>query len=1119
MGFIRVKALFQITLLVISVLYISLIFAPPVVAQNDEQKVCCEKTTSGEYCSYTGESQCDPSFNSAPTTCDQTSFCQSVCCIDTFEGDCFKNVPTSLCSNTANMTLDARDPTCRSNPACQSGCCQIGNQCFLGTQRECTFNPGVPSSFDPKITSELECVNQCRQVEEGCCVDPQSGCSYTSRSACSVAEQTDLRTGTVGFFTDTFCSAPGLACHCTTHFKKGCAPGEDEVYWFDSCGNREDVAEDCDYGQGTICRETEGVASCESVNCGDTADFPSNVHDPEMGEFRKNGESWCVYENGVGSYLDRPGSRHYRHLCINGHELVEPCRDFRQEVCIQATVTITTQHQRDTFTESNCLRNEIYDSILTEEQTLVPKGQRFWDGENEQICREGSFDCIVYFVKKDSFSDWECKGNCQCLDQNFIDQAAYYCKSKGDCGADLTIFDKRSEDGLKVTWGGTSMGDEPTRVSEHQWREWSKFGVFAGMKQISEKMSTEVAYEPNDVTKDLINNYGSVLLATYVVASVAAAASTTSTLAQTLVLSFWSENAGNIVNGINFVFSSSSGAAAGTGGATGGTGAAGGSGAGTSAGAGSSNAAGVASVIGVVIGVVLLVYGIATGNYVTAVQGLALAVGCAFGPLGCVVGAIVGVILSLVLGKAKVREKHVQISCLPWQAPRGGADCERCDDDPFKECSEYRCRSLGAACILVNEGTTEVACISTNPNDVSSPHITPSRESLSRGFTFSETPGGFKINEHVPPFTRLSFGVNLDEPAQCRFDTAHTGSYEEMTSLFGTSMYRETQNMTLSLLTPGDYAYYLRCTDAIGNANVQEYSVQFSVSDEPDRTAPVIEGTSIDNNAAMPHGVNETALVLLLNEPAAQCRWSTVDADFDHMPEENLFVCGNDADFDGTPAAFLPPLSDRAPACAGLLKGIDDGQLNQYFIRCKDLSGNTNQESFAFSLRGTTDLQITGSGPTGTLYTKDVRLSVLTSGGANQGAATCSYNNIDFLKTGQALHEQPLLELLPGQYSFPITCRDIAGNEATTTISFGIDVDTYAPALISVYVQDNLLHVITDEPSNCRYSTTDDTFIFDQGTAMNGDGTTEHTLSEVAPLYYLQCRDSFENELVATLYV
>jgi len=49
-------------------------------------------------------------------------------------------------------------------------------------------------------------------------------------------------------------------------------------------------------------------------------------------------------------------------------------------------------------------------------------------------------------------------------------------------------------------------------------------------------------------------------------------------------------------------------------------------------------------------------------------------------------------------------------TCNPWQAPTGGANCEKCNKQGELPCSEYQCRSLGQSCQLLNPGTDEESC-------------------------------------------------------------------------------------------------------------------------------------------------------------------------------------------------------------------------------------------------------------------------------------------------------------------------------------------------------------------------------------------------------------------------
>src|SRR3989338_6970172 len=103
----ELKAGIQIFLIVFSVFSIYGLFnSENVKAQelNAEQKVCCEKTKTGDLCGYTDESNCDPSFRKAATACEQTSFCKLGCGYDSLEGECFKNTPKAKCELEGNCT-------------------------------------------------------------------------------------------------------------------------------------------------------------------------------------------------------------------------------------------------------------------------------------------------------------------------------------------------------------------------------------------------------------------------------------------------------------------------------------------------------------------------------------------------------------------------------------------------------------------------------------------------------------------------------------------------------------------------------------------------------------------------------------------------------------------------------------------------------------------------------------------------------------------------------------------------------------------------------------------------------------------------------------------------------
>ena len=98
------------------------------------------------------------------------------------------------------------------------------------------------------------------------------------------------------------------------------------------------------------------------------------------------------------------------------------------------------------------------------------------------------------------------------------------------------------------------------------------------------------------------------------------------------------------------------------------------------------------------------------------------------------VGAGIGAIVFVAMYK-DVETKVVTFDCMPWQAPSGGNDCEVCNDDDLG-CSEYRCKSLGQSCEIVNEGTADEKCVYVNPRDVDPPVIRPDYDELSAGHDY-----------------------------------------------------------------------------------------------------------------------------------------------------------------------------------------------------------------------------------------------------------------------------------------------------------------------------------------------------------------------------------------------
>ncbi len=492
-------------------------------------------------------------------------------------------------------------------------------------------------------------------------------------------------------------------------------------------------------------------------------------------------------------------------------------------------------------------------------------------------------------------------------------------------------------------------------------------------------------------------------------------------------------------------------------------------------------------------------------------------------------------------------QKRVSFQCLPWEAPVGGKNCETCNDDPFRPCSEYRCKSLGQSCEIVNAGTTEEKCVWVNSKDTLSPTITPWKEVLTEGHKYAKHDTrplslGTKItrdgvsNGCLKAFTPLTFGFMTDEPAQCKVDITHKSTFEEMQFLFGNNnFYIYNHSHTLSLPSPdsvkteapevkydGKYDMYIRCRDKNGNENVDEYAIQFCVDPSPDNTPAKIVDTSIVSGSAVRYNVGSVPLQIYVNEPA-NCKWSKQDKDYDSM--ENMMTC----------ATSLSHINARELyTCSTNLTGIENSAENKFYFRCKDQPGKpekdrfTNVNSREFILRGSQSLNIIFVAPNGTVtdntQTIPVELKITTDDGADEGVALCSFsssgNSNDFvlMSETEAVEHKQELNLGTGNYKYYLRCVDLGGNAAQTNVSFKVVSDTLAPLITRAYHDSSQesLKIVTNEDASCVYSLNSCNYNFAEGLGFSYTNPSmkknHYAAWKPNVAYYIKCKDDFGNE-------
>jgi hypothetical protein len=494
---------------------------------------CCERTTEGAYCQDVNPSQCDSSYLSSPTSCDSTSFCQLGTCYDSDEGLCMERTPKRACEEANGLWTSDDNP-----PQCDLGCCVLGEQASFTTLQRCkklAGGFGLQADFRPDVPDEISCIAIANAQDVGACVFESEfikTCSFGTRGECDsrgTPENTEgaIPIGDPQFFKDFLCTAEQLNTNCQRTDIASCIEGKDEVYFLDTCSNQANIYDsskannqdywervipksescsssgkncgNCDYLGGSICAPgTRGEnAFCQDINCYEVSGGGDFV----------NGESWCSYDNGKEDD-DRVGSRHFRHLCFMGEEIVEPCGDFRSEVCVEDSI--------GDFSQAGCTDNKWEDCLIQtrasdctnsdrrdckwipmgeevegvvagavedvtkgisglllnvkdsrrDQGACVPNvapGLEFWGESAASQCDLVSSSCIITYEKGLLGGERECVDNCFCdieANPSAAIQALNICSSIGDCGPGANYIGKFVKEGYEFVIEDEAIGPD-----------------------------------------------------------------------------------------------------------------------------------------------------------------------------------------------------------------------------------------------------------------------------------------------------------------------------------------------------------------------------------------------------------------------------------------------------------------------------------------------------------------------------------------------------------------------------------------------------------------------------------------------------------------------------------
>ena len=1111
-----------------------------IVDAQSTSNVCCEKTKNGAWCQNDLSSNCDSNYKNSPTDCKDTDYCMTGCCVSQATGICDINVPKANCDKNEFQT----DPSCNVQD-CKKGCCTLGNNAQWITEKNCQIQSnfsGYPVNFSTAQKSDVDCLFSVNKEELGACILDTStrNCAYITLDECNIKTKTK---GSVNpnFYQGLYCSDPQLNTSCKATDHKGCLDGKEDVYWFDSCKNSESVAQNCDIlKDSNYCGKVNADYVCKDVSC--------NIN----GKKRKNGESWCSYDEVIGKGKDPAGSRNIRHICDMGIEKIEPCSDYRNEVCVESESSIiggenisqaacrvnnwrkcySYDTQEEDQMTKNCnnnpdcmIRNVDVDEkfkfnvcvpqyppgfdLIPDEQTLLKQAQDNQEtkSSSETLCGLASQMCTV--VKKCSiFGGCSIIVNGNCLEKTFTQQMNEFCVNLGDCGAYINYNNDITDDGYSIT---SDAGDKPPRLSD---QDILSLKNSAGTKPIPPgELDILGASTSNNNIIDLGEIQNNISAFETEIQSVPGA------LGSALLEKILS-NSGSLESLASKTTPTSV------------------------------NLAGFSNEISTIQSGTIVDYQLANIMGLPTESVIAGAIG---GILGALVGYLIseslygalfgGLILGLILFFlffVKIKYIHINFKCMPWQPPTEG-NCDKCNQNLSVPCTQYRCESLGLNCQLINVGTADELC-SAKTIETSVPIIKPWTNLITKGYSYYNiNDNSFQLvnssnNGCIEPFTNIKFGIKTvgtsgnDMYTQCKYDLDPAKSYDDMVDFFDDyhpNSYLPFHEKILNLPSPqafkdqynltneqikklGDIKFYVRCKNLKGIQNPNPFQINFCINPSPDLTAPVINSISPVTNSFLKYGVTDQYVTMFVNEPS-NCRWSTVDKTYGQM--ENSFSCDQD-------------LNNRTIygwKCYNTFTNIINS--SNYFIRCQDLSPNKNNMSTSFQYNlnpSPSPLYIDNIDPYDSktivsgVNPVQLTLRLETTGGANNGVAVCMWKGNGFgpdtfTETNSTEHSYLLQYAPAGSYTMTYDCIDSAGNTAENITTFNINIDDIGPKITRVYKGNSgELELKTDEDSKCRYSFNrlDN---LENATLMSGTST-DHSADWNINGYFIQCTDSYGNK-------
>jgi len=1097
--------------------------------------------------------------NWASTVCSLTTECKPSTCVDQELGTCSAGAPKKICEEDGGeWKCKNEGGECKPIPInevdeCQFGCCTLDNGASKKYVRriECISKEG---SFDSSV-SERECRIYTQSM--GACVIGEEDCKFTTEEDCK-------KNLNGGFHLGSLCSNPDLNTSCkkpnAQNAKTKCY--NDKVYFLDSCDNLANVYDsskfndddywkyvqtsDCSDGKGNVksttcgdCDKANSVCSSASgegvnPNYGDYVCKDLSCID-ENGNERKNTEAWCVYESYVGDSKDVVGSEYRVRWCDRGEIKSDLCGNWRGKICGERELEF---EKEDAISLARCRSNEGFKCFqlgivpyefndkgtITNQEEVDEYAEecetysdcRVANVNMRDIEEEGIISYYSFGRNKDEFLLFKACVPKYPVGLEFWNPESNAEKMCDMASVEIPVIERKQLTGWVCSVNCNVLEYDFIEQMNEYCMSLGDCGAYVNVEgkytknfKVREGDSGDLDSDKKKEYKNNANKIGKGDLPSYF---------------SSTEIGSWAGDPLEQIQSEEAEFD-----------------------------------------YGAYIGLGFL-GGVAGGLAGWGVFELGvLAEGATiFGPIGwgIAIGAAIVIGILWLLDIGKTREIIVEFECKPWEAPVGGDYCDMCDDDPLRPCTEYKCRSLGTGCRLIDEDelyeSENPICVYKYKNDKIPPYI-KFGEIDEEKYNVEENNKGVKISAIevddgcIQEFSYINFSLKTenengeDDFAKCVYNLERTqlssdygieGEEFKEKGFFSVNHSFDKRlpfvaNLDSADITgnvigerTGDLNLYVRCIDYAGNPNYNEYVVNLCIKEGPDNDIAIINEYSPKQGSFLKYQNITNVLTISLDEPA-ECKWSH-SANILYNNMKNKFICNYNENH--------PELGGK---CTTTLTGLEESE-NKIYIKCKDQpwiskigydgpwkenDRNINENDFVYILHATENpLQISSISPQGELVRggneKKFNLEVTTSGGANKGISTCKYefvkspsgiNSGDIFAQKDTIHTYSF-NWNSGHYNILITCEDDAGNEVQKNAVFDLSVDELPPSIVRIYKEGGSLKLVTNEDAKCYYDSNSCSFTLEEGTSMTTAFSNVHVTDWNPGLtYYIKCKDIFEN--------